>query len=354
MQVPGAGILLAAGATFVEGDFAIEPIARVWPRGMAADALPARAFGTAELRELPQELKDALTEAHVGLGVYPIVSPRGRRGHLFLSSGILGTIVHEDDFHAFEGLVGQLALVLDAAELLTRAVGVERALAHAEKLAAIGELAARVAHEIRNPVTAARSLAQQLVREPVTPDSAESAALILEELERVERRVASLLRFARREDPRLEPVDLGELARATLASFRTRLAAADVDLALDAHSGVIATADREQLRQVLVNLVENALDALADADGPRRLAVAVGSVNGSAVVRVSDSGPGVPADALARLFEPFFSLKATGTGLGLAIVRRTVEAHGGQIRARSSPGAGATFEVTLPLGGRAA
>jgi signal transduction histidine kinase len=310
-------------------------------------------LGMGGLRELPRPLREALVDSDV-VWALPISSPRRRWGWLFVTSGGVGVKFAIDDVEHGEAVTTQLALVLDGAELLARAVGVERSLAHAEKLAAVGELAARVAHEIRNPVTAARSLAQQLVREPVTPDSAESAALILGELERVERRVASLLRFARREDLRLEPVDVGELAHATLASFRTRLAAADVDLDLDAHSGVIATADREQLRQVLVNLVENALDALADADGPRRLAVAVGSVNGSAVVRVSDSGPGVPADALARLFEPFFSLKPTGTGLGLAIVRRTVEAHGGEIRARSSPGAGATFEVTLPLGGRAA
>jgi signal transduction histidine kinase len=118
---------------------------------------------------------------------------------------------------------------------------------------------------------------------------------------------------------------------------------------MDLAEGVIASADPEKLRQALVNLVENALDALAGGPSPRRLTVAVTARNGSATIRVADSGPGVPADTLPRLFEPFFSLKPTGTGLGLAIAKRTVDAHGGRIAATSSPGAGLTVEIALPL-----
>src|SRR4029453_17529631 len=108
----------------------------------------------------------------------------------------------------------QLARVLDAAELLARTVVVERSLAHAEKLAAIGELTARIAHEIRNPVAAARSLAQQLASEPGSPFG-EEHELILTELDRVERQGADLLRFARRDEPRLAPGNAGVLAPAT-------------------------------------------------------------------------------------------------------------------------------------------
>jgi C4-dicarboxylate-specific signal transduction histidine kinase len=111
---------------------------------------------------------------------------------------------------------------------------------------------------------------------------------------------------------------------------------------------VTAAADREKLRQVLLNLIENAIDALAERPGGRRLDVVVGREDGSATMRVSDNGPGVSADAMPHLFEPFFSLKPTGTGLGLAIARRTVEAHGGRIVA-ACEGAGMTFEVELPL-----
>src|SRR5437867_4120986 len=242
------------------------------------------------------------------------------------------------------------AFLLAGGEAVTHgAFAVERSLAHAEKLAAIGELAARIAHEIRNPVTAARSLAQQLAREPTSPFAAEHR-LILDELERVERQVAALLRFARREDFRFEPVDLAELARATLEAFRPRLEAGGVTLELALADGVTARADREKLRQVLVNLLENALDAMtAEAGGPRTLSVAVANGHGAAALEVRDSGPGVPADALPHLFEPFFSTKPSGTGLGLAIARRTVEAHGGRIAVRAGGERGLVVSVELPL-----
>ncbi|HJW66937.1 MAG TPA: HAMP domain-containing sensor histidine kinase, partial [Gaiellaceae bacterium] len=212
--------------------------------------------------------------------------------------------------------------------------------------------AARIAHEIRNPVTAARSLAQQLARDAVAADR-EAASVILEELDRVERQVASLLRFSRREDFRFEPVDLGALARATLEPLRSRLEAAHVRVELDAPEGVVARADGEKMRQVIVNLVENALDALRDTADPRRIVVAVSGDDGVARLRVGDSGPGVTADVLPRLFEPFFSLKPSGTGLGLAIAKRTVDAHGGRITAASAPGTGLRIDIEVPLEGAA-
>lgn len=347
-NLPGAAIIFRDGEILVEGDFDPTPIARAWPRGAAIDALPARSLGTAELRTLPLAIREALVEARVALGASAIRTPRRRWGYLFIRTGWLGGFYGEDDHDVFEAFVSQLALLLDAAALLDRTVAIQRTLAHSEKLAAIGETAARIAHEIRNPVTAARSLAQQLAREPDVAHAAE-LCLILEELERVERQVAALLRFARREELRLEPADLGELVRATLDGFRARCDAAGIAVVLDAAPGVVARADRERLRQVLVNLVENAVDALADADGARILAVAVGRRNAHARVAVRDSGPGIPPEALARVFEPFFSTKARGTGLGLAIAKRTVDAHGGRITAASGAEGGTVFTVELPL-----
>jgi signal transduction histidine kinase len=347
-QIPGAAILLHDGATAVHGAFMLAPIAGAWPRGPAADALPTRPFGSPDFWDLPLSLQEALNEANV-VGVVPIVSPRRRWGHLFATARHLAAIYSDEDIRTAEEFAAQLALVLDATELLTRAVAVERSLAHAEKLAAIGETAARIAHEIRNPVTAARSLAQQLARDPMSPANTEAAQLILGELERVERQVAALLRFSRREEYRFAPVDLGGLARGTVAALHPRLDAAGIELALDVAEGITARADAEKLRQVLVNLIDNAIDALGDVPAPRRLAVVVGGVNGTAMLRLTDSGAGVPADALPHLFEPFFSRKEKGTGLGLAIARRTVDAHGGRIEATCEAGHGMTFRIELPL-----
>jgi signal transduction histidine kinase len=350
MGLRGVAIVLREGDAVAHGSFALEPIRRVWPRGAAADTLPATPFDADDLGD--PVLREALVESEV-IGVAPLASPRRRWGHLFATTGLLGTTFTDEDAQLVARFTDQLALILDGTDLLARAVAVERALAHAEKLAAIGELAARIAHEIRNPVTAARSLAQQLAREPDSPLNAEHAHLILTELERVERQIAALLRFARREEFRFEPVDVGELVRTTLGQLHPRLESAGIELALDAAGSVTTRADREKVRQVLINLVENAIDALGDAAGDRRLAIAVGRENGAAVIRVEDTGPGIPADALPRLFEPFFSLKTKGTGLGLAIAKRTIEAHGGTIDAASAPGGGATFRLELPLRGGA-
>jgi signal transduction histidine kinase len=347
MHLRGGAILLDDGVTAVEGTFALEPIERVWPRGASAGRLPASSLAGYAMRELPEDLREAIMAAQI-VAVLPIRSPRRRWGHLFLTAGFLAATFSDEDVQTVDSFANQLALVLEGTELLARAVAVERSLAHSEKLAAIGELAARIAHEIRNPVTAARSLAQQLAREPASPFAAEHE-LILTELERVERQVAALLRFARREEFRFEPVDLGELVRETIDSFRARLAAAGIGVAVDAAGGITARADREKLRQVLVNLIENAMAALAGTTEKRHLGLAVGGVNGTATVRVTDTGPGVPADALPHLFQPFFSLKEHGTGLGLAIAKRTVDAHGGRIAAVSPAGGGMTVHIELPL-----
>src|SRR5262249_39769756 len=157
-------------------------------------------------------------------------------------------------------------------------------------LAAIGETAARIAHDIRNPVTAARSLAQQLVEEPGSPFAAEHG-LILEELDRVERQVAVLLRFARREELNVEALHLGELARAVIARAARRLDDAVVTAAFSARAGIRVSADREKLRQVLINLVENAIDALGGKDADRHLVVEVEERDGCAALRVRDNGP---------------------------------------------------------------
>ncbi len=347
MQLHGAAALLYDGQTIVHGSLRIDRLARVWPRG-GGGGLPARAFGPIEFRGLPYDLGEALGEAGV-VAVVPIASPRRRWGDAFVTTDLRGASFSDEDDEAVDVFAAQLALVLDAAELLARAVAVERSLAHAEKLAAIGELAARIAHEIRNPVTAARSLAQQLGREPDSPLNGEHAQIIVTELERVERQVRALLRFARRETIEPAPVDVVGLVRATVADLRERLAGAGIRIEEDLSPAMTVWADREKLRQVLINLIENAADALADPDvATKWVRVAVRAENGTAAITVTDSGPGVPADALPRLFEPFFSLKANGTGLGLAIARRTVDAHGGGIHAERAAAGGLTVRIVLP------
>lgn len=351
MEARGAMVVLSPeDITVTIGELPNTEIRDAWPTGGEANDVYVGSFGILEMRKLPEDLRTALMRANV-VGLFPIVSPRRKWGHLFLSSGLLGTVITDEDSEVVHSFTDQLALILDATELLERAVAVERSLAHAEKLSAIGELAARIAHEIRNPVTAARSLAQSLCAEPDSPDNPEHAEIILTELERVEHQIAALLRFARRDELRPEPVDLGSLVRETVDQFHLRLEGAGIGFDLEVPEGVVAEVDREKIRQVLINLIENSIDAVADTSGDRTIALRVGRENGNAELAVSDTGPGVPPDALPKLFEPFYSRKSQGTGLGLAIVKRTVEAHGGEVRAKRSGSGGLELRVGLPVDG---
>jgi signal transduction histidine kinase len=160
--------------------------------------------------------------------------------------------------------------------------------------------------------------------------------------------VAALLRFARRDEFQFAPLDLDALVRQTAAELEPRAEAAGIALAVRTPGAVVVRGDREKLRQVLVNLCENSIDALRARKGERHIELSVAKDNGNAALSVADNGPGVDPDSLPRIFEAFYSGKEHGTGLGLAIVKRIVDAHGGNVRA-STEGGGMTLRVDLPL-----
>jgi len=347
LRLRGAALLLSDGTRIAAGDIDAERIARRWPSGSTAERLFDRPHYGDD--DLPPEVHDTLTDEDI-LGVVPVLGSSRFWGHLLLRTDLVTTIYRDEDTETVEVFADQLAVLLDAADILTRAVAMERSLAHSEKLAALGELAARIVHDIRNPITAAKSLSQQLSREE-GPD-AELHGVIDEELDRVERRVSDLLRFARRDELSLEPVDLAALVRETVGRLRGRLDGAGIAIAIEAPRTALVSADREKIRHVLINLIENSVDALAGHDTERRIMLAIVEQNGTSRVEVSDNGPGIPPESLEHVFDPFFSSKADGTGLGLAIVKRTVEAHGGRIDARPNPGSGISFIVELPAGRR--
>jgi signal transduction histidine kinase len=209
------------------------------------------------------------------------------------------------------------------------------------------ELSASIAHEIRNPITAAKSLVQQMEEEPASGDNVEYARVALEELSRVERSVSHLLRFARDEEMRLAPVRLAEVVDSALETFRDRIARGDVTLDRQIDGDGAMQGDAEKLRRVVINLVSNALDALGDRG---RVEVHMGeNLAGTEVwLRVADDGPGIDEETRERLFSPFHTTKTGGTGLGLALCRKLVDAHAGRIEVSSEPGQGTEFVVTFP------
>ena len=228
-------------------------------------------------------------------------------------------------------------------------------LAQREKLAALGTLAAGVAHEIRNPLTAIKARLYTLRRAVAAPDAKDDVQAIAHELDRLERIVRDVLGYARPSDPRFGEIELSAWLQDLAAFIKRDLEAHQIALEVDAPAPVAARVDADQLRQVVLNLVRNAEEALAGKPGSVRLALRRdrsmlrGRPTEVAVLSVTDTGPGIPVEHHARLFDPFFTTKAAGTGLGLSIVARLVEQHGGEITFQSAPQAGTRFSVHLPL-----
>ncbi|MFQ5698690.1 MAG: ATP-binding protein [Myxococcota bacterium] len=213
------------------------------------------------------------------------------------------------------------------------------------------ELSASIAHEIRNPITAAKSLVQQMGEDPTSSENVEYARVALQELERVERSISHLLRYAREEEMRVEPVHLARVAAEAIESQRERLDREGIQVVPDLDTVGEMVGDPEKLRRVVLNLLGNSIDALSEKPvAEPRIHLGVGdNLAGDQVwLRLRDNGPGMDEATRARVFRPFFTSKANGTGLGLAVSKKLVDAHGGTIEIESEPGRGCTFVLTFP------
>jgi signal transduction histidine kinase len=222
-----------------------------------------------------------------------------------------------------------------------------------ERLAALGELAAVVAHEVRNPLGVIFNSLRSLTR--VLKPSGDAAMLldiVGEEADRLNRIVGDLLDFARPSEPSLQPEPL-EAVLASAVDAAVSAAAAN-GVKIDLRTGPRlpkAAVDARMLRQALLNLVINAVQAMPRGGTVTIEASEETTPQGQPVARiqVSDTGPGIPPELAERIFQPFFTTKAAGTGLGLAVVKRIVEAHRGEVALDSRPGKGAHFTLRLPL-----
>jgi two-component system NtrC family sensor kinase len=222
-----------------------------------------------------------------------------------------------------------------------------------EKLAAIGQLVSGVAHELNNPLASVMAFAQLLLAAaPDAPLDTRALDAINQEAKRAAKIVSNLLTFARQHQPERMIADLNRIVRDTVDLHRYALRVADIgiDLCLDPDLP-FTWADPFQLQQVVLNLITNAEQALAARATDRRITISTELRDGRLVARVSDNGPGIPAEHLSRIFNPFFTTKPVGegTGLGLSISDGIVREHGGRLRAESRPGEGAAFLLEIPL-----
>lgn len=221
------------------------------------------------------------------------------------------------------------------------------AFAHAERFADLGRLAAGLAHEVRNPLGAISGCVE-LVRETARLDDEERALLrtVLADVARLNNLVTDMLQFARPRPPDLHPQDLVALARDVVALARTSDGAeSKVGITLDGDRSVEAEVDSGQIKQVLWNLLRNAAQVSRPGTEVR---IVVRQVGERAAIEVHDSGPGVPEELRARIFEAFYSNTARGTGLGLAIVKRIADAHGARVEVRAREGGGSVFAFVVP------
>jgi signal transduction histidine kinase len=259
-----------------------------------------------------------------------------------------------DEVNLFESLAAQIGIVQQNSLVYQR-------MQERDRLAAIGQMAARLAHEIKNPLGAIKGAAQ-LLADPIPestdidPSSREFLGIILEEVDRLDRVVGSVLDYARPTRGNPAPVDVNGVARRTITILSSNRDD-DVTIGLDLFDDLPRVrVDAEQLRQVLMNLVRNATQAM---NGRGQVVVSTrpraagrrDSLPKWVELSVTDSGPGISQKVLKNLFTPFYTTKNQGTGLGLAISQRIVTDAGGTIEVDTREGAGTTFTVVLPAFG---
>jgi signal transduction histidine kinase len=263
-------------------------------------------------------------------------------GPLTVSSGL-----SLEEFEAvLRRMAGQIGSVVEQLQQS------QREALRSEQLAAVGQMAAGFAHELRNPLMSMKLLVQSAAQRPGSAGLAgRDLAVLEEEMTRLERLTSTLLDFARPPQPEKRVFEVQALVEASVDLVSSQAAQRDVrfDFAMP-EEPVWVEADVGQIRQVLLNLLLNALEAIRDGGTVRVCLVSAppGDDPGQLCIRVEDTGPGLPAGPGPDIFAPFVSTKPTGIGLGLSICKRIVEAHGGVITAADRAGGGAVFEVRLP------
>ena len=229
------------------------------------------------------------------------------------------------------------------------AADLQQQLRRSERLSALGNLAAGVAHEIRNPLSSIKGFAAFLLGRMERENEVNAAAMLIQEVDRLNRVVSGLLEFARPETMQLAPTALAPLVEHALSLCASDLAGKDIAVRFAPAPGLpLIAADADRLTQVLLNLFLNAIQAM-DRGGRLDLSCCRDQATGQVLLRIADTGKGIAPEALAAIFDPYVTGRASGTGLGLAIVHRIVEQHGGAIRVESEPGKGSVFFVYLPM-----
>jgi signal transduction histidine kinase len=256
----------------------------------------------------------------------------------------------------FAGYIGSNIDITDlkrAAAERQRLHELEADLAHINRVSMMGELAASLAHEIKQPIAAALTDARTCLRwlrrdAPDVAEGCEAASRMINDVTRAAEVIDRVRSLYRRDTSDWELLDINEIIREMSVLLHDKANRTSISIRTELDSGLpLITADRVQLQQVLMNLVLNAIEAMKDANGELTI-TSKRTAEGQLLVSVSDSGIGLPVGEVDRIFEAFFTTKEQGTGIGLSISRRIIESHGGSLWACANTDRGATFQFTLP------
>ena len=321
-------VLYANDAAVREYGYSLDELTTMSADVFVASAVPMRA--TDDLSRTP---------AHVVIAEHV---HRRRDGSQFPATVALSFIRQDNG-----APIGQVLSVRN----LTDERRIAEQLRQSEKLAALGELVAGVAHELNNPLAGISAFAQLLLEEELDADQRESARLIKREADRAVGVIRDLLLFSRKTGPSTGPIDLNGLVQLTLRlrAYSLRSSGVEVEMDLDPSLPELS-GDDQKLQQVILNLIVNAEYAMRRT-ATRRLVIRTAREGETVVIEVSDTGAGMTDETLQRAFEPFFTTKPAGegTGLGLSVSYGIVEAHGGTITVDSAPGRGTSFRIVLPV-----
>lgn len=278
---------------------------------------------------------------------FPILSMNRLIGILCLGPRNGAPLYTRPELAFIESLSPQAGIALENAMLYREQRDRFRRMIRADRLATIGELAAGAAHEIRNPLTAVKSSLQYLTGKDRPASEKKLLDIAIQETDRIDEILAALLSFSRPSEIKKERFDVIEIIEESLSllSFQARSAGVEVVTLLPG-APVLLNGDKSQIKQLFLNLFLNAIQAMGR--GGKLGAEVITAAEGRVLVRVSDTGEGIPEDNMDKIFDPFFTTKKSGTGLGLSICYTIVKSHKGEIEIRSRSGEGTTVLITLP------
>ena len=294
----------------------------------------------------------------VSFAAAPLVARGKTIGIIVVDNPQSGKPISHDDLHFLQLFANQAGMAIENSMLYNRIEDAHsnlrdarERLIHGERLAAIGEMAANLAHELKNPLITIGGFAGRLLKKlPIESREHHYADTIVNEVNRLEKMLSDILAFSRKPTICYSNCELGEIlldcfnyCSATLEDHNITLSS---NLENGSHWPLLG--DAHQLKQVFLNLILNACEAMPDGGSIKVQVERTQTEKNTAQIRISDTGNGIPADMLPQIFNPFFTTKIHGTGLGLAIVNRILLNHNGRIKAANS-GSGAIFTVTLPL-----